>query len=245
MTLFNSDNSNPDNQDIKVDEVIARFKKDDGSLDVEAVAKKIYHADRTIEAREQKLDELQEDLKVRLSLEQIMEKISSKQSTVSNPEHTDSDEQGDKGKEKAVPSKEEIASLVKETLTLETQKSAQERNVAQVTAELKKAWGDSYVSKLKARALELEMTEQEMTSLAALRPKAFLDLVGAKPTKAPDFAPPRSTGVANQSSKTGEPTKYSEFKKLRKENPSLYYSPRIHNRMMELVAEHGEDFYKT
>lgn len=241
--LFGNEPESPTDDVDFVAEAGKKFKKEDGALDVEGLAKGKYFADKTIEAREQELAALREDLKTRVTLEEFMAKIEAKkQAEASSEGEPPPQERNDQSKSQM--SAEDLKKFVREELNQETQKSAQTRNVEFVAQELEKQWGPSYKTKLKHRSEELDVGQDFLASMAATKPKAFLELVGAKTaTKSSDYVPPRSSARVDDS-KHGEPRTFKEFEALRKKDPVTYWNAKVQNKMLSLLKERGEDFYK-
>lgn len=248
--LFGSDIVAPVEASDQVDfvaEATKKFHKEDGTLDVEALAKGKFLADRTISEREVEQAALREDLKTRVTMETFLARIESqKKSDPSNQDEPNPDERNDQpqSNKDEIHDTNRIKKLIQETLNQETQKSHQSRNVERVAQELQRQWGPDYQAKLQAKTKELGKDKVYMTTLAANDPEIFLKLVDAKASQPqqPSYVPPKSTVRVDNSGKPGEMTKMSQFEKLRKENPNAYFNPKIQNKMMDLTREHGKDF---
>lgn len=236
--LFNS--ADPDNGLVnEIETLKSKFVKEDGTIDADALLKAKAHADRHIRNIETEQAGLREDLKTRLTLEEIAAKIEASKNVNSEPQiNTPSTPQSEVDIDKLVDAK--LSAYQKEQLY--------EQNINYVSAELTKAWGPDFQSKLVAKARELGESQDNLIAMAQSKPKLFLTLVGATGTANNSYtsAPTssvRSNGSFKQAGKT-----YSDFRKLRRENPQLYWSQTTQKEMHKLNEEYaarGEDFTKT
>lgn len=138
---------------------------------------------------------------------------------------------------------EQIQALIEDRIS----RDKEENNLQQVRATLKQKLGENYGPKLQEKAQELGMSLKELDNYARRNPKAFYRLVELD--KQPDssrVSPPQSQVNSEAFSVRGEPfSKYSDFEKLRQENPNLYWSPKVQNQIFKLTKEKGEDFLRS
>lgn len=242
-SLFEDLNSTTDEAEITatIEALKARYAKEDGSFDAEAILKKAAHADRHIKTLEKEAAERAQNAKVSQTLEEIIAKIEAKSNARS--------EQQSESETPNLPSEGlDFDKILEQRFQkYEAQKTA-ERNRQHVTDELKRMWGDDYVSKLRAKAHELGEDETFLDQLAANRPQTFLALV--KETKTPSvhdtITPPPGSRIQS-STKSGLKT-YSDFEKIRKEDPNRYKSKSIQDELFRLTAEYaaqGKSFTST
>lgn len=184
--------------------------------DNEALARSALEKDRFIaqlqqeaRGRQAELERLAKSNDTNTRLEEIMTRLSTNPSLARNEETPSATP--------AVPTVTEadIQSIVARTLAAEAEKSRGNQNAMTVVGELKKLYGNDYAPRLEQRTAELGMTKDEMNTLAARSPAAFLALVS--PVQRPNttqqsrsFVNPES--FSNQSS--GEQD-YSYFEKMR------------------------------
>lgn len=241
MTNVFDDQSSDKNQiDSTVELLKARYQKEDGSVDMDGVWKKMAHADKHITTLEDELANERSNSKVGNRLEEILAKIEAKSNA--RDEHRPESETAGRTQTSEV----NFDKIVEERLNAYEARKTAERNAEAVRQELIKLWGPQYVDTLRARTRELGETEDYMGRLAIERPQLFLNLV--KGTKAindsPYNAPASSHRMPGSQVKTG-PKTYADFEKIRKENPKLYKSKAIQDQMFKLAkeaAQRGESF---
>lgn len=226
------------------DQLVGEGKK---YRDNEALAKAIIEKDRFIDQLKSETAGLRQDLQEKSTIEELMTKLDSL--TQGNPPVPSND--GNPPVPNSNPPSnslkhEDIQNLVKQTLTQETQKALQERNIKTVEDKLKETWGPNYLSKLKAKQAELGETPEYLESLAGRNPKAFFKLLDIEsvPSSNPNQHVPPANRMRTDAPK-GMPKKFSDFSKLRKANPSEYWSPRVQNEMLKLTQEYGDAFLKS
>lgn len=222
----------------------AKFRTADGELDVAALARAKMEADKHISKVEAEQATVREELTRRLSFEELAAKIDAAKNPVVEPPVTPGVAPSGVN-EKHGMSEEDIAKLVKQTLTQEQQKAVHSSNIDSVRNELAKAWGENYVTKLKEVIADLGYPQQEAEVLAATRPKAFLKMLLGQAAAAPIYnpAPPRSGLMASNIPDTNA-RNYEFFEKMRKSDPKSYWLPRTQNEMHKLAEKMGEAFYK-
>lgn len=226
----------PVTPEVDLSEVEAKFGND-----LDALKKAKAHSDAHIKNLEREQAELRKELETRLSLEQFRDEILSAKTPSSNPEnHPGENEQVDES-----VSRDEIADLVKQTINQERTQQEKNRNRAIVAEGLQKAWGSNFQGRLVQRAEELGMTREQMNDLASASPSGFLAMVNPQSsTSVPSVSPPtsdRRASVGTQSTQTLE-----HYKKMRKEDPSRYWSPSVQKQIHRLeheAAQKGEAFY--
>ncbi len=214
----------PVTPEVDLSEVEAKFGND-----LDALKKAKAHSDAHIKNLEREQAELRKELETRLSLEQFRDEILSSKTPSSNSEnHPEENEQVDES-----ISRDDVARLVKETINQERTVAEKNRNSAIVAEGLQKAWGSNFQSRLAQRAQELGMTREQFNELASSSPQGFLAMVN--PTSSPSvpsLSPPasdRRASVGTQSTQTLE-----HYKKMRKEDPSRYWSPSVQNQIHRL-----------
>lgn len=226
----------PVTPEVDLSEVEAKF-----GGDLDALKKAKAHADAHIKNLEKEQAELRKELETRLSLEQFRDEILSSKTPSSNSgNHPGENEQVDEAF-----SRDDVARLVKETINQERTVAEKNHNRALVAEGLQKAWGSNFQSRLAQRAQELGMTREQFNELASSSPQGFLAMVNpTSSSQVPNVSPPaadRRPSAGNQSTQTLE-----HFKKMRKEDPSRYWSPQVQKQIHRLeteAARRGEAFY--
>jgi len=212
----------PDPEPNFVEAATAKFKKEDGTLDVEALAKSWGHANAHIGNLEGEQAGLRKDLEQRLTMEKFLEKIASKPTPPSNPDNQ-VDEEPEHPSQPSFDF-EQVKTLVKDEITATQKQARAQANVDFVAEKLTEVWGKSYSQQLTARAKELGVTKEFLGSMAESHPQAFLELVIPKGTTvAPQvFVPPQST--TRPVPQTKGHRAWAQFDDLRKKDPQKYWS---------------------
>ena len=112
-------------------------------------------------------------------------------------------------------------------------KQRREANLNKTTEKLREIHGDNAAAALQAKASELGVDTNYLKGLAQDNPTIFLSLFN-KPQESPKDifnAPAPSTFRPNQNTDTGE--KWSDYNKVKKENPTLYWSPKFQRKLMD------------
>lgn len=241
MTLFTT----PEAAD-KAAEYLANERKKfekDGQIDVEALLKSKAEASWHIDNIQNENGTLRGELDKRITYEELMAKITPASRVTSSASDQDADEQSESLPNVNVDIEKVVAQKVSEQLNQYQQKSVQDQNTIMVVQELKKSWGDNYVTKLREVGKELGMSEERMQLLAANEPKAFLRMVNPTMPNAqvPGYTPPSSSVRADGKSAT---MNYAYFEALRKASPRKELTQEQTALMWKLAAEKGADFYK-
>lgn len=210
----------------------------------EDLAKGKYEADVTIDLMKKRMDELRTDyLKLREENEK-QDKLKSLIDNVQQQRLANSD--NTQAKEDAKTLKpEEIETLIdrkyQERRTLERQTE----NLNSVQAKLKETWGDNFSTILKQKTEELDLTSEEVNSMAKNNPKLFFRTIGVDaPVKGDVFqAPPRSEQrTDNFSPSSSKKRTWSYYQELKKANPQLYFDRATAVQMAKDAVEYGEAF---
>lgn len=219
----------------EVENLKARFTKD-GVLDVEGLLKAKAHADKHIKQVETERAGLYEDLKVRTKLEDLVSKI--KETPVNHEPQINSN---------ATPlSEEDIERKLNEKLSIRDREYTYQQNVNKVVGELTKIYGNDWQNKVAARARELGETTEYLTELAKTRPQLLLKLVAGDERSVYNPAPPSNEFRTTSQQPSGKT--WSSFERMRKENPSAYWSIETQRELHKLADEYaakGVDFRKT
>jgi hypothetical protein len=209
--------------------------KGDNWKDPEVLAKGKLEADGYIKTLEDQLAAMREDLGKQEYSKQLLDQLQNKATAPTNvntvvPNKNNGSTDTD-GNTQPQVSEESLKSLVEQTLTNREKESTVKQNLSLVDAELEKAYGTEAVSVIQKKATELGMSVQRMQEIAAESPTAFFALLGEQKKS---FSPMvqgsiRTEGVNMQAST--ERT-WSYYQALRRENKTLYFSPKVQQQLM-------------
>lgn len=212
--------------------------------DEEALARAKWEADEFIKKVTAENDEMRKELATRMTLEEFWEKT---KMTQSKTEDRVDNLREEPAAQMNAPKPEDIAEMVRRELNQEKSKSQKAENVEYVRSELTKTWGPNFQDRLVAKAKELGSSVEFLGAMAETQPKAFLQLmVGSTQqvkSASNDYVPPRS--AINLINSNSNNQNFAHYEKMRKENPSLYWTPKIQNEMYKAARDLGEDFYKS
>jgi hypothetical protein len=227
-----------------VDHLVGDGKK---FRDIEALAKGKLEADRHIGEITKTLDELRAELAKQDYAKNLLEQMSkgSETGTEQPPPVTTSSS----NTENTTQSASDFEALVEKVITAKEKSKTASQNISVVGEEMQKQYGDKTAEVLKVKSLELNMSLDRLKEIAAESPTAFFQLIGVKKMGEKTST---STGVTTQSTIRSENfNSYSQdrtfeyYQKLRKENRSLYYSPKIQNSMLQDRERLGDRFYNS
>lgn len=207
------------------------------------LAKGKLEADRYIDQLVTEKRLLEEQLKERKGVEELLTEWRSTDSQPTNPKEPLSERQVE-GPTSVKP--EEITKLVEDKLTeLEKRKKA-ESNLSVAQAKLKEVWGESAKTLLNDRAAELNVSLDYLKEQAASNPQVFFRLIGldAKPSQPPVPGLPKATQTVHSFASSNNEKNYAYYEKMRRENSHLYYSSEIQKEKFEQAKKLGDNFYK-
>lgn len=242
MTLFDPDDPVVDPNKDYLTELVGDDKK---FKSPQELARAKAEADAFIERLKTEAAGLRSELQTRMKLEEAVEKLQSKQTPPSSEQEPKAHEQGSK----PALTPEELEVLIQKTLEQNNQKTQRQRNVEAVEQALKEAFGPTYRRTVTEQAKKLGLGEDFLTSLAADQPAAFLKLLDVQ--KQPEVnstavTPPRSSFNDAMGWKPGDNVKRQSFyNKMRKTDPSRYWSVSVQNEIHREAQRQGETFFDT
>lgn len=141
---------------------------------------------------------------------------------------------------------EDIQKMVSESFERKQKETLAKSNVERIRTELKKTWGDNYITRLNERKAELGVDQSYLESTAENYPDVFLKIMLGenKPTNPNMHVPPSNPSVAPNNTNQPVMSKFSEFRKMEKENPALRHDAVFQTRKLEAAARYGPEFYK-
>jgi|TARA_R110002167_G_scaffold264255_1_gene470961 hypothetical protein len=210
----------------------------------EVLAKGKLEADTYIQTLETQLTQMREDLKKKEYQEEVLEQLQKKatdSTAVNNGAPNNNNSNTDRENTTRNISEEDLKSLVEKTLTERDKDSVVKQNLRLVNEEMEKSYGTDATTKIQEKARELGMSFERMQEIASESPNAFFSLIG-EPKK--DFRPMvqgsvRTEGVNMQASTERD---WSYYQNLRRDNRSLYYTPKIQRQLMEDKGRMGDRF---
>jgi hypothetical protein len=223
-----------------VDDVKGKFLKEDGSIDTEALLTKAAHADAHIAKIEGENANLRKEVDSRINYEDLLDRLAETRSARSD----DPDLGPSSRDEDPKISEDVIDRMIERKLTIKQQEALHASNMQFAARELQKSLGPDYVQKLRQKAAELDMTEQEVNALAMTKPKALLALVAPAVRQVTDnsYTPPNSTTRVSNNSSTGVKNNSYYSQKIR-ENPNIINNQDFVNEMHAEAMKQKESFF--
>lgn len=208
----------------------------------EELARGKAESDAFIEQLKQEQNQLRQELRTRLNLEQFLDQL---KTAVPPRNNDDSQDHGQSQQDKSVMSAEELAALVRSQVqNMKVQETAQS-NLSTFNSKFASAHGPNAAAKLRSQASELGMTTEEVKALAARNPNAALKMLGVgeqRPQEGFNTPPRTSFTLPPQGQKRG----MSYFEEIRKRDINEYFSPKVQNELFAARQEMGADkFYNS
>lgn len=218
--------------------------KGDNWRDPEVLAKGKLEADGYIKTLEEQLAEMREELKKKEYTDSVMSQAESKapELAAGNSQMANNGSDTEGGNTNQALSEEDLKSLVEKTLSQRDQEAMLKRNLAVVDEELTKTFGTDAANVVAGKAKELGMSMERLKEIAQESPNAFFALIGEKPRHINPLVngSVRTEGV-NMSGSNERNFQY--YQKVRRENRTLYFSPKFQQQMMADADKLGEKFY--
>lgn len=223
---------------------VAKLAKERGEqwADPEVIAKGKIEADSYIKKLEAQLEELRGDLGKQDYAAQLLAQLQGK-APQSTTEPVVSKDASGAGQEHTTPeiSEDVLKSLVEKTITDRESANTKKQNIDLVSQQMTEKYGTEASARVKSKAQELGLSAARMEELAAESPSAFLALIGEPPMKAPTMTR-GSVNTSGLGSATGGDRNFAYYQKMRRENRSQYYTPKVQQQMMEDRARLGDRF---
>ena len=184
--------------------------KGDNWKDPEVLAKGKIEADGYIQKLEEQLTNMREDLGKQDYAKDLLEQLQNKAADPINAKNAmpNNDTGGtSEGNTNPNLSEEDLKSLVERTLTERDKDSVVKQNLNLVNEEMEKSYGTDASAKIQNKAKELGLTIERMQEGSV-----------------------RTEGVNMQASNERD---WSYYQNLRRDNRSLYYSPKIQRQLIE------------
>lgn len=210
---------------------------------VEDLARGKAEADLYIETLNKRSDQLREDyLKMReeataqAKLQDLIDRLENRttpQLPVESPERQPTPSFD--------PSK--LPSLIREeSIKLENERKA-DTNFKQVQNKLKEQFGNNAQQVLQERMNSLDLSIEDINSLARKSPTAFYNTLGLNNTQTESLiGPPRSSNTAGFQPRGETKRTWAYYENMRKTQPRMYYDSKIANQMHDDQVRLGEAF---
>ena len=222
---------------------------------VKDLARAKLESDLFIAQQQREAAELREELQRRKTVEEALATLQNTNNS-SNSQESFNQPNGNSAADSVALNEEQMKQLIRESVatTIETERTATlaQRNVDLVKQTLESAWGKEFPLKLKQTAADMGVSEDFIMNMAKSQPKVLFKLVGVQEgtQRAPEQSLFNPSGVgintaalASNRRSIPEQESYSYWQKVRKEDPSLYHSPKAAMARFEAAKKHGEAFY--
>jgi hypothetical protein len=213
--------------------------------DTESLAKGKLEADRHIAEITKTLNELREEVSKQDYAKDLLTKLQDKGTDTSTVNSAMGNNAGNSATGNTNPNASEIEALVEQLMTKKEQSRTLGQNLSVANEAVIAQFGDKSAEVVKAKALELGMSVERLKEIASESPSAFLQLIGVTAQKRTDSTTPKSSVRTESFSSTNSDRTFEHYQKMRKENKSLYYSPKVQRMLMEDRLRLGEKFYKS
>lgn len=216
--------------------------KGESFKDIQTLAKSKLESDNYIKSLEDQLKELREELSKEAAAKKLLDQLQNKAPTTTNGNTATPNISGtDPSETKPVVSEEFLKALVDKTLTEREQVNTAKQNAQLVVQQLAQKYGTEAKSVVEKKAQALGMSLSRLEELAQESPNAFFALIGEPQTQ----TNPVVKGTINtQSVSMQVPVErdWNYYQKLRRENKSLYYSPKVQQQLFQDKMRLGDKF---
>lgn len=218
-----------------VEQLVGEGKK---FRDLQGLARGKAEADATIEMLKKKADELQQELKTRMTFADLLTELKGNKAPQqedvvtppSEPQHSKLDDS-------------DIETRLEKILAEREAKKTHETNVEKVKRVMIEQFGDDTSLVIKKKAQELNMSPADLQDLAVRSPSAFFSLVGVAPERSGDsFSAPRNqVNLGNQQTGVRNAKYYEQMKRV---DSKKYFSNETTTQMIKDRATLGAKFYQ-
>lgn len=214
--------------------------------DPTALAKAYYHADKTIEIQNKRIDQFRSDYEreraqnlAREQLEEVMDRYSKAQLG----EHTPQPEV-----QKPQYDMNQIESLVNSKIAENKSKEIEESNFNSVKSKMIERFGNRYQDAVVQKINELGISGEEMDNMARKNPKVAMSVLGLfdlgpEQSKNSLFQPPmRSTSQLPFAPTSTKERTWTYYQDMKAKDPKVYRSEKIQNQMTADYVRLGPAF---
>lgn len=252
QNLFNQ----PDDDNLQIDpnknyleELVGEDKK---FKTPEDLAKGKFMSDSYINTLERRLDAIREDYtrileesKARPKLEELIDRLAQQSQQPSSRTEPDTNE--DNNNRPAIPTLEQIESLVSNSVAKLDSTRREQENYNSVLGKVRERYGNGYKEVLKTQAEQLGLSDEEVNQMARRNPNLFFKTFDINTQQSTDNfqSPPISQMRRDNFLPRTEKRTLSYYKKMMKEKPMLYLDPKIAIQMDRDSQELGSAFFDT
>lgn len=225
-----------------VEQLVGEGKK---FKDLESLAKGKLEADRHIEEITKTLNELREEVSKQDYAKELLTKLQDKGADAGTANSAMGTDTSNSANGNTTQNASEIEALVEQLITKKEKTRTLEQNIAVANNAVVSQYGEKAAEVVKLKASELGMSVDRLKEIAAESPTAFLQLIGAKTQVKTDSVTNPSSIRSETFSNTNSDRTFDYYQKMRKENKSLYYSPKVQRMLMDDRLRLGDKFYKS
>lgn len=242
--LFATD-SDPIVEENVLEELVGEGKK---FKDASELAKGKLMADKHIAKLEAEMKALREELTGRVKLEDFIDRLEKSKEPNSAQMH-----QNTKSEDTTVNETTSKGLTIEDLEKFYSEKSkaaTQEANLQTVASKMREMYGEDFQRAATQRAGELGISKERLLDLARNEPNAFLNIMKpmGEQKKKQDPAQGLVFGQnysAETRAKSSPSPKFSDFMKMRKENPDKYNSKAVRDQIFRFTQEYGSDFLNS
>lgn len=239
--IFDGETNTDETQPPAWEDLVGEGKK---YSDQNAAAKALFEKDNFIKKLQQENEEARNELKARMNLEELADKVTRgyrPEQRPTNPQTPDTEKAPEKTEEtNTVDVAAEFEKLYEERVTKENRA----RNVAKSRESMKSLYGADYETAIVKASEELGVSKEYLLDMAATSPDGFTRVVqsAVKPDDNRPTTPPSSTFTPTGGSDVRKNNAY--FQKMRKEDPKRYFSKQVQVEMHKEAVRQGDGFYQ-
>jgi hypothetical protein len=228
-----------------VDKLVGEGKK---FKDIESLAKGKLEADNHINEITKTLNELREELSKQEYSKQLLEQLNKDKGSETLAEQSSPVTQSPSNTGNTTQSaSDNIEALVEKVITEKERSRTVTQNISIVTEEMEKQFGDKASSILNSKSKSLNISVDRLKEIASESPTAFFQLIGVNSTnRTNNMSTITQSSIRSENfTSNSQERDFDYYQKLRKENRSLYYSPKIQNMLIKDRERLGNQFYKS
>jgi len=213
--------------------------------DQKELAKAYFHADKTLELQQRRMDQMRADYErereqnlTREQLETVLTRFG--RTPLASSDITPLANADTNVKPTIEP--EQIKGLISSEYKALREQERQDANEAAVKVKLVERFGPNFNTVLSRHAVDIGLSDQEINHMARTNPKLFERTFGLdQPVRKDGFeAPMRNSQSFLPTS--GPDRTWTWYQKLKAEKPKEYYSPKIQNQMVADYDRLGDKF---
>lgn len=206
--------------------------------ELETLKKRVNDKDAHISTLEKENADWRKEVSTRMSLEEFFEKSSNRAASNDGNNPHERETPARVVDNKASISKEEIADIVRNTLSTEVTRAKRNQNIEDTKAQLREALGSDYVAKLTEKMEALGVGPEFIDEVAGKSPKAVLNLLGISKTeeiRQPErgYEAPQSRRSTTINETPNGVRDKAYYDSLRKSDPKKFFTPEVQLQRMK------------